>query len=199
MSFLKSWFADRPPTTAAAPEVPVAPESIPIALPALLDGMRAALGEIEPGLCDPDVVRAKLADLCRGLSVEPLDPLEFDGIAAGLDKGGWERMGLLVLAVERGALGGALRRAIEGRPKAFCMGFAEAARGAPLLDLDLLRSAPLRLEELSRRLVVGLCASIAGETLEASRATLTRLDYGRLMAEAERARRGVDPKGRGSP
>jgi hypothetical protein len=45
---------------------------------------------------------------------------------------------------------------------------------------------------------LNLGASVAGETLEASRAALTRLDYSRLMTEAERAKRAaMDPTGKG--
>jgi len=109
MSFLKSWFADRSsasgsaqgqvpaPDAILAPDAIISPESVPIDLPALLEALRVALVELDAGTLDPDVVRAKLADVCRGLSIAPLDPLEFDSIAAGLDPGGWERMGLLVL------------------------------------------------------------------------------------------------------
>jgi hypothetical protein len=76
-------------------------------------------------------------------------------------------------------------------------GFVEVAQGSPLLTLDLLKRAPLRLEELARRFVMGLGASIAGEALEVSRKALERLDYGRLLAEAERAKRDAAGRSRG--
>jgi hypothetical protein len=198
MSFLKSWFADRPPPPAPPTEAIVAPESIPVHLPALIEGLRDVLADLEPSTLDADVVRAKLADVCRGFSLEPLDPLELDHLAAGFDRGAWERMGVLVLAMERGAVGEGLRRALSGRVRgAVRGGLIEAAQGSPLLTLDLLRSAPLRLEELARRFVLGLGASIAGESVEASRKALERLDYGRLMAEADRAKRvAADKAGR---
>jgi hypothetical protein len=160
-----------------------------------MDTLREVLAELDPATLDSDVVRAKLADVCRGLTIEPLDPLEVEQLAAGFDRGAWERMGVLVLAVERGALGEGLRRVLAGRVRSAVRGgFIEVARSSPLLTLELLDRAPLRLEELARRFVLEIGASIAGETLEASRKALERLDYGRLLAEAERAKRAVTPR-----
>lgn len=200
MSFLKSWFAERPGPPEPAPEAGLAPESVPIDLPLLVEVLRDVLAELEPATLDSDVVRAKLADVCRGLSIEPLEPLEFEKLASGLDRGGWDRMGLLVLAMERGALGDKLGRALSGRVRsAVRRGFIETAQSSPLLTRELVERAPLRLEELARRFILNLGASVAGETLEASRAALTRLDYSRLIAEAERAKRAaMDPTGKGT-
>jgi hypothetical protein len=196
MSFLKSWFADRPPVASpeasGPPEVSVAPESIPIDLAAFLEALRAAMGELDDAAIDADVVRAKLADICRSFGIEPLDPLELDSFTTSFDRGGWERMALLVLAAERGGLGEGLKRALSGRVRSAVRGgFVEASRSSPLLTLELLRTAPLRLEELARRFVLGLGASVAGEELENTKRALERLDYGRLLAEADRAKRAA--------
>ena len=59
------------------------------------------------------------------------------------------------------------------------------------MTLDLIRNAPLRLEELARRFVLGVGASIEGETLDVSRKALERLDYSRLLMEADRAQRAA--------
>ncbi|HLM72387.1 MAG TPA: hypothetical protein VK459_06840 [Polyangiaceae bacterium] len=200
MSFLKSWFADPPPTPEPALEPAPAPESVPVELPWLLEAMREALAELEPATLDPDVVRAKIADICRGLAIEPMEPLELERLASNLDRAGWDRMGLLVLVMERGALGDKLAPLLKGRIRtAVRRGLIETAESSPLITLELLERAPLRLEELARRFVMGLGASIAGEMLEASRAALARLDYNRLMTEAERAKRAaMDPTGKGS-
>jgi hypothetical protein len=199
MSFLKSWFADRPPAAEKepAPEPAPAPESVPIELPWLVEALRDALAELEPATLDPDVVRAKLADLCRNLSIEPMEPLELERLASGLDRGGWDRMGLLALVMERGALGDKIAPLFKGRIRsAVRRGLIETAESSSLLTLELLERAPLRLEELARRFILNLGASVAGETLDASRAALSRLDYNRLMAEADRAKRAaMDPTG----
>lgn len=165
-----------------------------------MEAMRDALAELEPATLDPDVVRAKIADICRDLSIPPMDPLELERLASNLDRGGWDRMGLLVLVLERGALGDAMAPLFKGRIRsAVRRGLIEVAESSPLITLELLERAPLRLEELARRFVLGLGASVAGETLEASRAALARLDYNRLITEAERAKRAaMDPTGKKS-
>lgn len=200
MSFLKSWFVDPAPPPEPAQEPAPSPESAPIELPWLMEAMRDALAELEPATLDPDVVRAKIADICRDLSIPPMDPLELERLASNLDRGGWDRMGLLVLVLERGALGEAMAPLFKGRIRsAVRRGLIEVAESSPLITLELLERAPLRLEELARRFVLGLGASVAGETLEASRAALARLDYNRLITEAERAKRAaMDPTGKKS-
>jgi hypothetical protein len=70
-------------------------------------------------------------------------------------------------------------------------GLVDVAKASSLVTLELLQGGPLRREELARRLVLGLGGSVAGERLPDSRAALERLDYGRLMAEAERAKRAA--------
>ncbi|MDI1482496.1 hypothetical protein [Polyangium sp. y55x31] len=192
MSFLKNWTA-KPAAAPAAQDARLLPESVPIELAPILAAFAQVLAEIEPAALDVDVARAKLADLCRDLGIEPVDPLELDSIAAGLDRGAVERLALLVLVLERRVIPErALKRILEGRARTAAReGLFDVARASGLVTLDLLRQSPLRREELARRLVLGLGASVAGESLAEARAALERLDYGRLMAEAERARRGV--------
>jgi hypothetical protein len=201
MSFLKNWVAaDRSSEgKQATPEKRLVPESVPVDLGALMMAIGRVLGELDPAALDADVARAKIADRMRALDIEPLDPLEIDSLATGLDRGGWERVGLLALAVERGGLAeAAQKRIFDGRTRtAVKDGFVEAARATPLLTLELLRSGPLRVEELARRFVLGLGASILGEPLETSKKALERLDYGRLVAEAERAKKAAAERARG--
>jgi hypothetical protein len=67
-----------------------------------------------------------------------------------------------------------------------------------LVNLLLEEETPMTSQELARRVVLGLGASVAGERLADSRAALERLDYGRLMAESNRARRAMqDQAGKG--
>jgi len=192
MSFLKNWTA-KPPAASSTEDARILPENVPVPLAPILAALAQVLAEIEPATLDLDVARAKLADLCRDLSIEPVDPLELDTIAAGLDRGAIERLVLLVLVLERRAAPDSLlKRIFEKRARTAAReGLFEVARTSNLVTLDLLRGSPLRREELARRLVLGLGASVAGESLAEARAALDRLDYGRLMAEADRARRGV--------
>ncbi|MDI3291116.1 hypothetical protein [Polyangium sp. 15x6] len=192
MSFLKNWTA-KPSAAPAAQDARLLPESVPLDLAPILAAIGLVLAEIEPAALDIDVARAKLADLCRDLGIEPVDALELDPMAAGLDRGAIERLALLVLVLERRVIPErALKRIFEDRARTAAReGLFDVARGSGLVTLDLLRGSPLRREELARRLLLGLGASVAGESMAEARAALERLDYGRLMAEAERARRGV--------
>jgi hypothetical protein len=62
-----------------------------------------------------------------------------------------------------------------------------AYRTAPV-TLELVRESPLRAEEFCRHLIAHLGAGVRGESAEESARQLERLDYGRLLAEAERAK-----------
>jgi hypothetical protein len=199
MSFLKNWVKESPAEGKPLPDRRISPESVPVDLAALTAAIVQVLGELDLAALDADVARAKVADRLRALDIEPLDPLELDSLAAGLDRGAWERIGLLALAMERGGLAeAAQRRVFDGRVRtAVKEGFVEVARATPLLTIELLRAGPLRVEELSRRFVLGLGASIAGESLETLKKALARLDYGRLTAEAERAKKAAE-RGRGT-
>ena len=57
-----------------------------------------------------------------------------------------------------------------------------------LLTMAVLRQSELRTEELARKLARHLGVGIWGESDEDSERELERLDYGRLLAEAERAK-----------
>jgi len=192
MSFLKNWFVDKPGPGPVAEKL-LLPETAPVPLPPVVAALAAALAELEPASLDADVARAKIADLCRDLSVDPLDPLELDTLAAGLDRAAIDRFGLAVLVLERRAIPvETLRKLLDGRARAAIReGLVEAAKASALVTLDLLRQSPLRREELARRLILGLGASVAGESMQEARAALERLDYGRLMAEADRAKRAA--------
>ncbi len=192
MSFLKNW-TTKAPAAESAPEARILPESVPVPIAPILAAIAAVLAEIEPAALELDVARAKLGDLCRDLSLEPVDPLDLDPLAAGLDRGALDRLALLVLLLERRVVpDNVLRRILEGRIRTAAReGLFEVAKASSLVTFELLRGSPLRREELARRLVLGLGASVAGESLAEARAALERLDYGRLMAEAERAKRAA--------
>jgi hypothetical protein len=84
----------------------------------------------------------------------------------------------------------ALPELAKVRPPAdlLALGFVGVAWTTPLLTLELLARGPLRVEELARRLLAGLGLAVRGESPKGSAERLERLDYGRLLAEAERAK-----------
>jgi hypothetical protein len=66
--------------------------------------------------------------------------------------------------------------------------FVGLARELPLLTMELLRQSELRIEEFARNFIARLGATVAGETPQQSRDRLHRLDYARLLEEAEQAK-----------
>jgi hypothetical protein len=65
-------------------------------------------------------------------------------------------------------------------------------RGKPLLTMTVLRTSGLRVEELTRAALAALGIAIAGEDPARSAAALQRLDYERLLAQAEQARAAAE-------
>jgi hypothetical protein len=159
-------------------------------LAGLLAHLSGAVARQGEGQADPALVRARLADRCRDAGVAPLLPDEFDRLAEGLDAEAWRRLALLVGTLDLDAVRAALPALVVARPLAdlAAAAFTGLARDTPLLSMELLRQGPLRVEELARRFVAALGATVRGETAKVSRQRLERLDYGRLLAEAEHAR-----------
>ncbi len=137
-----------------------------------------------------DLVRARLADRCRDAGIKPLLPDEFNVMAGRLDEEAGRRLALLVSTLDLGGVREALAVLAVRWPLGELVraAFTGVARETPLLTLPLLRQSPLRVEELARRFLAGLGASVQGESAAVSRQRLERLDYGRLLAEAERAK-----------
>jgi len=214
VSFLKRWLGgSSPEPTSEAPaaeasidlaevSIDLAEASIDLAeasidLDALVEALSFQLYTVTAEAADPDVVRARIADVYRDIEVAPMDPLEFEAYAAGLDEAAWRRMALLAGAAEGDeALGEALaaRAAGEGAADQVKRGFIDLARDTPLLTMDLLAASSLRVEELARRFIAAVGAAVEDETPEASQAALVRLDYGRLLAEAERAKMSAEQR-----
>lgn len=139
---------------------------------------------------DLELVRARLADGCRDSVLDPPVPEELDARVAGLDDEGWRRLAVLAGALDLPDVQTVVAGLAAARPAGELLeaGFIGVARETPLLTLDLLGRSQLRVEELARRLLAGLGATVQGESVKASRDRLNRLDYARLLAEAERAR-----------
>lgn len=139
---------------------------------------------------DPDLVRAQLADHCRDTGVEPVLPEGFTTRAEGLDDEGWRRLALAVSALELPPVRAAVVALRAARPAGDLLAEAltDLARETPLLTFDLLRQSAFRVEEFARQFVAQLGAAVQGETAAQSLARLERLDYARLLAEAERAK-----------
>lgn len=167
--------------------------SAPIELP--VSEVVQALEERLPALIGHDVraplIRARLADALRDEDVPPPTPRELEPLYAALDPEGWRRLALLVglLDVEpiREECGVAVASELDvlAWVKAAFVGLAAELR---LHTLELLARSPHRREELARLWLLRQGIAVAGESSEESMAALDRLDYARLLNEAERAR-----------
>lgn len=133
-------------------------------------------------------VQANLAEWCRIVRIAPPTQSEVSGALAGL---GPEEIGRTALAA--GAMH--LPSLCELPPGAQALAtIVHLARATPLLTLRLLEQSPLRREEFARRLIAGLGGAVQGETPEQSQRELRRLDYGRVLADAERAKATADER-----
>jgi hypothetical protein len=139
---------------------------------------------------DADLTRARLADRCRDVNLTPVLPEEFDRAAAALDAEGWRRLAVLVAALDLEPVRAALVPLANTWPmhQVVSAAFTGLAQDTPLLTLEVLSQSAQRVEELTRRFLAALRAGIAGETSEISKRRLDLLDYGKLLAEAEKAR-----------
>lgn len=196
MFFKKSSLVE-PSRPAPRADATLLPESVPISLDGMLAIMGEVLAEFDASVADLDVARAKWADLCRDMGMNPVDPLELDGLTTHFDRTAVERLALIVVLLERGGIPReTLQRIVNQRASTATKGgIVEPARISQLVTLELLAQSPLRREELARRVILGFGAAIRGEKLSDSRAALERLDYGRLMEEANRARKVLREQG----
>lgn len=155
----------------------------------LADAVRRA------GEPDPELTRARFADGCRDAAVEPVLPEEFDEVTALLDAEAWRRLAVLAGVLDLAPVRTALPQLSAGRSgMAAVAAFVGVAGGTPLLTIEVLEQSDLRVEELARRLLSALGAAVAGETADEAKAKLHRLDYGRLLAEAEQARQAAEER-----
>ncbi|WP_164012285.1 DUF1682 domain-containing protein [Pyxidicoccus trucidator] len=145
---------------------------------------------------EPLLVRARLADFHRDHGLEPVPPDTFTTLCESLDAEGWRRLALVTGVLEEGAVGPVVVSVARTRGVLPLVreGFADFAREARLLTLELLGQSPLRLEELARRWAQALGAGFQGESDEESAQRLARLDYAKLLKEADRAKRAAEAR-----
>lgn len=181
---IAAWFRKRP-----RGRTPVEVELRPLEA-----SLAAAVPRLEKAVVEPDLLRARLADAYRDVKVPPVPPEVFDRLTSGLDDEAWRRLALVIGLTDLPAVREALPRLVADAGVAGQVeeAFVGLARATPLLTIELLRQGPLRIEEFARHFFARLGAQVAGETAAQSRERLERLDYGDLLAEAERARASAE-------
>lgn len=162
----------------------------------LLDHFGDAAKELEHWDVEPALVGARLADGLRDAKLSPLEPARFAQLTADLDEEGWRRLAVAVSALEDEDVTAALPAlcAENGVEALVSAGFVGFAKDLSLLRLELLRRSSLRTEEFTRAWIARMGAGVEGESLSESRSRLERIDYSRLLREAEGARRSAEER-----
>ena len=139
---------------------------------------------------DADLTRARLADHCRDAGLLPLLPDEFDHAAEGLDAEGQRRLAVLVSLLELDPVRTHVAQLASTWPvhQIVSAAFTGPAQETNLLTIEVLGQSGQRVEELTRRFLAAVRAGIAGETADDSKKRLHKLDYVRLLSEADKAR-----------
>jgi hypothetical protein len=178
----------------ARPGTPPATRRVELDLPSLERDAAELAALLLAGEVSLALIRARLADRCRDAGVRPPPPQEIGAMLEALDPEGRRRVALAVALLERldkpksAALLAAMAPG-EAGPR-----FLMIAPAAPALTLDLVRTSPLRAQEFCRQFAAQLGAAIRGESDAESRQRLARLDYAKLLAEAERAKASAEER-----
>jgi hypothetical protein len=157
--------------------------------------IKSLASDLESREVEPQLLRARLADHYRDLEIEPLPPGVFDRLVGELDALAWRRMALAIGVLDdpgiRSSLASLARKTSVGIQ---VRGFVALALGTDALSLSLIRQSDVRVEEFARQFASRLGVAWRGESAEESRNRLTQIDYNRLLAESEAARKTAEER-----
>lgn len=167
--------------------------AIELALPRVLEPMQEAVRGVEHAEIDAALLRAQIGDHCRDADIEPVDA--FDAAVHDLDVAAWRRLAVAVAPWREPEVKHAIVLVLRRRGAAAVLtALLALARDHHLLTMDVLRISALRVEELARAWLKALGIAVTGETAAQSAAALDRLDYQRLLAQAEQARKAAEDR-----
>ncbi len=163
-----------------------------------LGTMTARLKDLVPMLenkeIEPPLVQARLADHYRDLNLEPMPPAQFDRLVTDFDAESWRRLALAVETLDHADLRSPLAQLTTPVTQQIKAGFIGTARKTDALSLSLLRQSDVRIEEFARHFANRLGLFWRGETEEQSRKRLEQIDYKRLLAEADEAKKQAEER-----
>jgi hypothetical protein len=142
---------------------------------------------------EPELCRARLADGLREHQLAPMAAEELQALVADFDEGAWARLEL-VAALVSGAAMRPVWRSAERDGAALMREAVGAVKSKPLLTLELIHQSDLRAEELARAFLAALQVRIGGESEAQSNDRMERLDYERLLAQAELAKKQAESR-----
>lgn len=161
----------------------------------VVEALSEAVQVLEHGEVDAALLRAQLADRCRDAGVEPVAPEGFDLAVQALDAEAWRRLAALAAVSTCVPVEHVVAPIAQQRGAAWLLeALLGVVRGRPRLTMALLRMSPLRVEELARAWFAALGIAVTGERPAQSTAALERLDYERLLAQAEQARDAAEAR-----
>lgn len=145
---------------------------------------------IRAGEPRPALLRARLADGFRGVGLNPIAPSLFDSETESFNKEAWQRLALALTCLDDEDFSWALFGLSEQKSvKSLALdGFINLARDRDALTMDLFYESELRMEEFARHMAGELGLKILAESVEESASIRHRLDYARLLEEADKAR-----------
>ncbi len=163
---------------------------IAIDLKAVCRLTRDRIEHIQQQDVSPALIVARLADAYRDAELQPLPPAQVYELLDKLDEEGWRRLDLVVSVLVGDAVRSVLKKAktrndIVDQISNVFLPLVEKKRS---VTLAMTSESPLRIEEFVRSLAAGLKAGIIGETPDQSIQRLARLDYERLLIDAELSR-----------
>ncbi|MEM9073380.1 MAG: hypothetical protein AAGE52_33050 [Myxococcota bacterium] len=165
--------------------------TLQLPLKAVIHVLRGSLPRAQHESVDAALYRARFCDALRDRRMVVPSPQELDHAESSMDPASWRRLATVTSAIEDEAIGEAVSiaaRLDEDPSRVWFEGFVGFAAGMDLHPLELLRESSHRLEEYARTWLLRVGVGVAGESSDQSIERLTRLDYARLLAEAERAR-----------
>lgn len=181
-----------PPSPSAHSPTPSVPE---VSLDFLATSMFENLDEMENQDVDLDLLRARLADHYRDMERAPMSPDVFMEKAEALSTEERQRLAILIDGLDdeefREAYACVTLGSVEEQVEA-C--FLTVARDLELLTPEVLLQSALRREEMVRFFMSRIGLRIVGEKPQDSAKRLARLDYGKLLAAADRAKSSAEER-----
>lgn len=165
-----------------------------------LDSLTFLMGRVVPRIRSveprPALIQARLADGYRAIDLSPLPPRQFHEKTKSFDDDSWRRLAVSVACLDDAEFSWALYGLSEKKSAKSQIGeaFLPLAQNRTSLTMDLLYESELRVEEYARHLTGELGLEILGESPEESAELRHRLDYARLLEEADKARLSAEDR-----
>ncbi len=142
------------------------------------------------------LLHARLADHYRDLELVPPEAAEFERTASDLDVEGWRRLAVAVATLDDTGLRAALAARAPWMDVSAQVqsGFLELARDIAPMTVALMRQSTLRAEEFARNFACASGLGSSGKAASSLARGCMRLDYKRLLAEAEQAKAAAHEK-----